>query len=248
MSHRSRIVSSVVCLALTAVAASAQDAPPPPPPGWTGSFGAGYSLAKGNSDTNNINLSFDTKRDTGSPFLFTSTGLFLRGQSDGELDTNRLGLDARLDRKFAARTSAYVQVAYLHDEFKDIEYLLGTTVGLGQQLVKNDRTEFAVDAGLGVVWEKNPDVELDTSGALTAGQNFKHKLTETAEITQKVSALWKTKDFDDALYIVSVGMAASVTTRTQMKVELVETFKNKPPAADVKKSDVALVVSFVFKY
>ena len=49
--------------------------------------------------------------------------------------------------------------------------------------MKNDRTEFAVDTGIGLVWEKNPGFDVDMDGALTAGQNFKHKLTATAELT-----------------------------------------------------------------
>lgn len=98
-----------------------------------------------------------------------------------------------------------------------------------------------------MVWEKNTLQPLDTSGAISAGQNFKRTLTASAEITQKSSALWKTDDFGDAFYVLGGGIAASVTTRTQLKVELLETFKSKP-SADTKKSDLKLIVSFVFKF
>ena len=76
--------------------------------------------------------------------------------------------------------------------------------------MKNDRTEFAVDTGIGLVWEKNPGFDVDMDGALTAGQNFKHKLTATAEVTQRTAALWKMDDFDDGLYIFGVGLAANI--------------------------------------
>lgn len=115
-------------------------------------------------------------------------------------------------------------------------------------LVKNDRTELGVDAGLGVVWEKNPGVDVQASGAISASESVTHKLTKTTELAQKVAALWKMDDFGDSLYALSVGLAASVTTATQLKVELLDTFKNKPPSADIVKNDIALLVSFVYKF
>ena len=55
-------------------------------------------------------------------------------------------------------------------------------------------------------------------------------------------------DFDDGLYIFGVGLAANITAGTQLKAGLLDTFKNKPPTADVKKNDVAILLSFVYKY
>ena len=187
------------------------------------------------------------KRDTGSPFLFKSTGLFLRGETEGEVTADRLVLDARVDRKITPRTSVFGQLQYLTDEFKEIDYLISPTVGLAQQLVKNATTELGIDGGIGIVSEKNEGLDVRTAGAVTAGENFKHKLG-TAEITQKVSALWKMNDFSDALYIFGVGVAANITAQTQLKAELLDTLKNRPPSAAVQKNDVAVLLSFVYKY
>jgi putative salt-induced outer membrane protein YdiY len=255
---------TVSCLLLPLVvlsattAASAQEpaqpvpapapAPPPEPPGWTGSFGAGLALTQGNSDTSTINAAYEVKRDTGGPVLFKSTGLFLRGETEGELTASRLVLDGRVDRKLTRRTSVFGQLQYLTDEFKEIDYLISPTVGIGQELFKNDRTELNVDAGVGIVSEKNEGLDVVTTGAVTAGENFKHKLTATTEITQKFSALWKMNEFADALYMFGVGLAANITAQTQLKAELLDTFKNRPPSDTVQKNDVAVLLSFVYKY
>ena len=66
-------------------------------------------------------------------------------------------------------------------------------------------------------------------------------------LTERVAALWKMDDFEDALYTFGIGLAASITPATQLKVELLNTLKNKPPSAAVKKNDVAVLVSFVYK-
>jgi putative salt-induced outer membrane protein YdiY len=222
--------------------------PPPPPPGWVGSASAGLALTQGNSDTSTVNAAYELKRDTGGKFVFKSNGLLVRGEAEETLTSDRLSLDGRLERKLSARTSLFGATQYLRDSFKAIDYLVSPTVGVSRLLVKDDRTELGVDVGIGVVWEKNPDLEVQTDGAVTAGQQFTRKLTATTELKEKAAALWKMDDFDDALYTFGVGLAASITAATQLKVEFLDTYKARPPLASVKKNDIAVLVSFVYKF
>jgi hypothetical protein len=39
------------------------------------------------------------------------------------------------------------------------------------------------------------------------------------------SALWKTKEWDDSLYTFGVGVAATISARTQLKVEVLDVYK-----------------------
>ena len=228
--------------------ALAQPAAPPPPPGWVGSASAGLALTQGNSDTSTVNAAYELKRDTGGNFVFKSNGLLVYGESEDVLTNDRLSLDGRVERKLSTRTSIYGATQYLRDSFKSIDYLVSPTVGVSQLLLKNDRSELGVDAGVGIVWEQNPGLELQTDGAVTAGQQFAHKLTATTELKEKAAALWKMDDFGDALYTFGVGLAASITAATQMKVEFLDTYKAKPPLPEVKKNDIAVLVSFVYKF
>ena len=43
------------------------------------------------------------------------------------------------------------------------------------------------------------------------------------------------------------GLAANVSAQTQLKAELLDTYKNRPPSAAVQKNDVAVLLSFVYK-
>jgi putative salt-induced outer membrane protein YdiY len=195
-----------------------------------------------------VNAAYELKRDTGGSMVFKSNGLLVRGEAEEELTSDRLSLDGRLERKLSDRTSLFGATQYLRDSFKAIDYLVSPTVGVTQLLVKNDRTELAADIGVGVVWEKNPDLEVQTDGAVAAGQQFTHKLTATTELKEKAAGLWKMDDFDDALYTFGIGLAASITAATQLKVEFLDTYKAKPPLASVKKNDIAVLVSFVYKF
>jgi putative salt-induced outer membrane protein YdiY len=231
----------------TAIAQTAA-APPPPPPGWAGSASAGLALTQGNSDTSTVNAAYELKHDSGGPMVFRSAGLLVWGKAEGALTSDRLALSGRLERKLNARTSVFGQTQYLRDSFKSIDYLVSPTVGISQILLKNARTEFNVDGAVGVVWEQNPGLELQTDGAVAAGQLFTHKLTGTTELKERINALWKMDDFGDALYTFGLGLAASISTNTQMKAEFLDTYKAKPPFDTVQKNDIAVLLSFVYKF
>ena len=241
-------LSLLLVFSLFSQVAFAQATPPPVPPGWAGSAGAGLAMTSGNSDTSTVNAAYELKRDTGGPFLFKSNGLLVWGKSESVLTNDRLSLDGRVERKLSERTSLFGQTQYLRDSFKSIDYLIAPTVGLTRLLVKNDRTELGVDGGVGGVWEKNPGLDADLDGAVTAGQKFTHKITATTEFIEKVAALWKMDDFGDALYVFGAGIAASITEATQLKIEFLDTYKAQPPSPDVQKNDIATLVSFVYKF
>lgn len=242
------LLLAALMLCAFAPSSFAQDPKPPePPPGWAGSAGAGLATTSGNNDTSTVNVAYDIKRDTGSPYLFKSTGLFLWGKSEGELTSDQLMLDGRVERRLNDRTSLFGQVQYLSDSFKQIDYLVSPTFGLNRILVKTARTELNADAGVGVIWEQNPGLELQTDGAVSAGQKLTHKLTATTELTEKLAGLWKMDDFGDALYVFGIGIAASVTGGTQLKFEVLDTYKSQPPLG-VEKNDIATLVSIVYKF
>lgn len=222
--------------------------PTPPPLGWSGSAGAGLAMTDGNKDTSTVNASYELKHDDGGKLVFKSNALLVWGRTDGEVNSDRLGLEGRIDRKISARTSVFGQTQYLHDQFKSITHLVSPTVGLSRLLVKDDRTELAIDGGVGVIWEQNPGLDMTTDGAFSAGQQFSRKLTTTTELKEKIAGLWKARDFGDALYTIGVGVAASVTGATQIKVEFLDTYKARPPFATVQKNDIATLLSFVYKF
>ena len=219
--------------------------PPPPPPVWTGSFGAGLAITQGNKDTSNFNLSFDLKRDPKTKTVFKAEGLYILATEDGEENADR-GIIAP---PRAAHHRAHVRVrpvGYVRDRFKDIDYLIAPTAGLGYKLIANDRTTFDVDTSVGMMFEKNTGLELETDGAVTVGEKFTHKIS-AAPYHAGTAALWKMDDFGDALYTFSAGLAASVTTRVQLKLEFQDMYKSRP-TGDVDKNDIAFITAFVYKF
>ncbi len=249
-----RVVSNrLLALALLAAAlahprlARAQ-APAAPPPVWAGSVGAGLALTSGNADTRSFNLTLKAAYDPVNPHLVAADALYLRSTSEGDLLINRSTFGVRDEYSLTERALLFAQVRYLRDTFKSIDYLLAPTGGVGYKIVRTDRTNLGLDAGAGVVWERDRDLPIQTSGAISLGQGFSHKLSDTATVTESATGLWKTSDFGDSLYTFGAGITAAITQKSTLKVELLETYKSLPPLPTIDKQDVALIMSFVYGF
>ena len=242
-----RTTTPILVLSVLLSGSSAWAQAPAAPKIWTVNASAGLALTSGNKDTSTVNAAYDLVYDPQTRNVVKSDALLIRGKSDGELNASRFGFNVRDEYKLTDRVFLFGQNQYLQDEFKSIDYLVAPGAGVGLKILDTMQTKFAVDVGAGGVMEKNPGVEVRRSGALTASERLTQTLTATTTLTQSVAALWKTNDWDDALYTFGVGVAATISARTQLKVEVLDTYKNLPPLPSVEKNDVAVLMAIVYK-
>ena len=104
-----------------------------------------------------------------------------------------------------------------------------------------------VDGGAGVVWEKNPGFDVDSSGAIATGEKLVQTITSNTTLTQTFMGLWKMEDFEDSLFTLGISLAVAMSTHTQVKIEALDTYKNKPPLPTIQKNDVAILMAIVYK-
>jgi putative salt-induced outer membrane protein len=222
-------------------------APPATPQVWTGNFGAGLAITNGNTDTRSYNISFGVVRDPKKRSVLRTNGLYLRGDNGDKIIANQMSFVLRDEINLSSKTFVYGQGAYARDTFKGINYLFSPTVGVGYKFINTDVTLFGVDTGLGGVWERDTGHPRTATGAYNLGERFSRKISTTATITQSIVSLWKTNDWSDSLHNFTAGIAASATAHTQIKIEFLDSFKNRPPLPGLKKNDTALITAFVWK-
>jgi putative salt-induced outer membrane protein YdiY len=229
-------------LALPIVAQTPPE-PAPPPSLWTGSVGAGLALTSGNTDTKSLNASVAVKYDPHTRFVFKADALYLRGDAHGETQVDKATANARGEQTLSDRTFAFGEVSYLRDPFKGIDYLVAPLVGGGYRIIKSDRENLSVDGAVGAQFESG-----SSSGAVKAGENFDLALSATSKVTQKLTGLWKTSDFGDALYHFDAGLSAAITARSELKLAYAYDYKTKPSLLGAEKGDSALFAAFLFKF
>ncbi len=235
-----------IALLFCSLNALGQDTKPAKP--WTSSIGAGLAITSGNTDTKNFNFSFTTKYDPKTRFVFKADALYLRGDSNGQKLVDKATADARGEYSLSDRTFAFGEISYLRDPFKEITYLVAPVVGGGYRLIKTDTRNLTVDGAVGFVVESNATVGRSTSGAVKAGENYDWAISKTSKLTQKLTGLWKTDDFTDALYHFDAGLSTAVATRLELKVAWNYDYKNRPVPDTLKKGDSALFAAIVFKF
>jgi len=250
---RKRALASLAFGALLSAApamAQAPAAPPPdpPPPALTGNVSFGLGVTSGNKDTTNFNAGYELKYDPKTRNVVKSTGLFLYGKTDGELTTEQYAFSVRDEYSINARTFVFGDVKYLHDRFNGIEYLVSPTAGVGYKIVDDKLTALSVSGGLGAVWEKDYDLDLRSSGAVSFDEKFTRKLSASASVGQSFTALWNLSDFGDGLYLFGANVTAALVGKAQLKVALLDTYKARPPVETIKSNDVALIVSLAYRF
>ena len=132
---------------------------------------------------------------------------------------------------------------YLRDKFKQIIFLWAPVAGVGYKLVNTDSTKFSIDGGAGGIMEKNPGKTSSKSGSLTTGESFQQRLSSTSVFTHSLATIWKTQDFGDSLTNFSAGLTTSALSKLDVKLEFIDSYKNKPATALVKKNDTAFVTT-----
>jgi len=240
--------SAFITFLLSATLAFAQDKPGEPPPVYTGNIGGGFAKTGGNTRTNNLNLTAALTRDPKTRNVIKGTASYLRGDQNDLLNLDRTAFNFRDEYSLSSRAFVFGQMDYLRDKFKEIIFLWVPSAGVGYKLVNRDRTLLTVDGAAGGLIEKNPGRSSTKTGALTTGQRFQHKLSSTATFTQSLATIWKTNDFGDSLTNFSVGATTTLVGNLELKLEFIDSYKNKPANPLLKKNDTAFVTAFVVKY
>jgi putative salt-induced outer membrane protein YdiY len=251
----------LVLLWITRATAQAQDIPVPPPavqtavtpppieaPAFSATLGGGLALAKGNTDSLSYNLALNLAYGIKTGNMLRWTGLFLRGTQNDILAVNRLSLGLSDEYTFSPRVFAFARVEYLHDTFKRIDFFLAPAVGLGYKLVETPATRFSIDLGGGSVTERNLGNSPKTTGAIQATETVQHQLNSSASIKQAITAVWNTNDFASALFTGSFGIATRISSRFQLSVDVLDTFKTRPPTTTTERNDLNVVIAITAKY
>jgi len=221
---------------------------PEPTPLYSGNFGGGLAITSGNSDTKNFNLTGAVVRDPKTKNVIKANVTHLRGDQNDLVNLDRTSFNVRDEYTLSGRTLVFGQLDYLRDTFKQIIFFWAPTGGVGYKLVNTTSTQLQVDGGAGGVMERNPGRPSNKTGSVTSGQRFSHKFSSSASFNQSLVSIWKTQDFSDSLTNFSASLTTTVVGNLQLKLEFLDSYKNKPANPALKKNDRAFVTAFVLKY
>jgi putative salt-induced outer membrane protein len=152
---------------------------------WSGKGTFGGVLSRGNSETETINLNVDVenKRD---PWTHKAGASMLRTVTEDVTSADRWELRGETNYALTARSYLFGTLRYEDDAFTDFAHQATIAAGYGYKFIDSEQTKLEGQLGLGARQTElrltgETEEDLIVRGAL----NFEHKLTGTTLIYEK---------------------------------------------------------------
>lgn len=153
---------------------------------WTGFLDFGYAVAKGNSETNNVNLTANASRTTTRDKIevyFTS--LYASSASAATANSKRGGISYNLN--LTPKLFVFGSTDLETDQFQGLDLRFAPAGGFGLHAIKNKRATFDVFGGASIDREFFSTGLNRTSGEIVTGEELSYKLSSITSVHEKLS-------------------------------------------------------------
>ena len=213
-----------------------------PEPTWTTTADLGWSLTKGNSDTESRSIHVDSIATRGK---FEHRAFAYLDSEEAQEVTTRETIDAGYDLRYYFRDKWYAlgSIGYFRDELKEIDsrYTLGA--GLGYQFFDHAIASLSTDLGATMVVEDLAG-ESETNPALRWGVDYFRWLRPGLVEYFYGHEVLKILDSERGeVYKLNTGIRFHVSERWHANARLDLVHETKPPAGN-HKSDITYSVGF----
>jgi putative salt-induced outer membrane protein len=213
---------------------------------WNGALVFGFSLARGNSQTTNLALGFNSERKTTNDDFkgYMSTLYTKNNAPGGGVTADLITGGAAFDRNFTPKAFAVVSADYSHDQLQDLHLQSIYTVGLGWHAIATPNTTLDAIAGInytkadynsGVVGAAG--VDQNVLGA-TLGEIFMHKFGASTVLNEQFYF------YPNVTHAGPYRMALDASSVTKLKKWLglqftvSDRYISDPPIAGTKANDI----------
>lgn len=225
--------------------------------GWTGGANVGFSLARGNSETENLALAFNAAHPTiHDKITLYASSVYTANNAPGAVPSTIANLvtgGLRYDRNLNAKMFAFVSADFMSNQlqFLDLRGVYGG--GIGLHAVKNDKTVLDLLAGGNYTHEtysNGPPVApptipptftsygfSDKFGALTLGEELTQKLGSTTVLTQKFYFFPDLSDTSQYRGTFNFGTVTRISKWLGWQNQFADVYVTNPPTT-AKKNDV----------
>ena len=233
--------------------------------GWNGGANVGFSLARGNSETENLALAINavhpTENDKTTIYLssiYTSNQL---ATPSSVADLVQGGV--RYDHNLSPRSFVFVGADFMSNELQNLDLRGVFGGGLGYHAIKSESTTFDLFAGLNYTHEtysNGPVVapptipptytsygKTDRFIALTLGEELMHKIGKGTVITETFYVFPDMSDTGQYRTTFTFGTVTKLGKWLGWQNQLGDIYVSNPPVGD-KKNDLILTTGLNFTF
>jgi putative salt-induced outer membrane protein len=211
---------------------------------WKGKGEAGILVARGNTDTDTVNLKLDVAREVDrwkNAVGFSA----IQAANNGDTTAKRYEAHFQSDYKLSDRSFWFGGLRYEDDKFSGFDYQATATTGYGYKFIDSATTKFDGQVGLGYRRLKDATTGTTTGDAIASGKlTFEHVLTATTKIR---NLLVVEAGKDNTLAQNDLALQVSMTDKLALAVGVGVRYNSKPPAPK-KTTDTIMTLNLVYAF
>ncbi len=221
---------------------------PPAPPLWSFDGRGGYSLSRGNSDTQDVNLRATAVYFPEDLYRLTGQGEYAWGKvknkdtDEDDTVTDRGGASLQADLFLLEDGYLYGRSGWSYDRIKNLDRRLENGLGLGCELFRNESAFLDVESGPSYIDSKYKDGSKDSGIYLRLAEKGELKLNDRVSLIEQAEYLPQTDDFNDYLLNAEAGLKVTLSTQLYLQLSVLDRYDNSPPAG-TDRNDVSVISS-----
>ena len=216
---------------------------------WKGGANLGFAVARGNSNTTNLNTGFNADRKTLNDEIiaYASSVYATSDLPGGGVTANAILGGIRYNRNLNPKVFAFGSADFTHDELQFLNLRSIYSAGLGYHAINNPNTTLDLLAGLNYTRETysggttavgfTPGVNRNLPG-ITAGEDFMHKFNDITVLTEDFTFYPQLNDFNQYRFAFDAAATTKVNKWLGWVVSVNDRYVTNPPILGTKSNDM----------
>ena len=232
--------------------------------GWNGGANVGFSVARGNSQSENLALAFNAVHPTlNDKITLYASSIFTKNDlpAPGLVAANLQQGGLRYDRNVNPRLFVFMGADFMSNALQFLDLRAAYSGGFGYHAIKSDATTLNFLGGLNYTHEtysNGPFVTGSTTvyqsygktnrfAALNLGEELNHKLGKSTVITQNLYFYPDLQDTSQYRGIFNLGTVTKISKWLGWQNQFGDVYVSNPPTG-AKKNDLVLTTGLNFSF
>ena len=226
---------------------------------WHSNGGAALTIASGNTNSENLNVNFDTKFLV-EQYKWTYYGQALYGRTKANdvysTTANLVRAGGRYDRNLTLEVYAFGGLDFERDTTRQLLLRSVASAGLGTALLKTDTISWTVFGGGTYKIDHYGEAGVPINGVLrteynspevTIGEESTHKLSQTSTFTQRLAAFRDVRSGGSQRANFDSKLAVAITKRINLTVSLQDRYDGVA-RSPVRSNDILFMTGISAKF
>ncbi|MDF1809031.1 MAG: DUF481 domain-containing protein [Phycisphaerales bacterium] len=216
--------------------------------GWEWAASVAMTGSSGNTENFGARAAIDGERNT-SDYETSLSLSYIYGTSDGTKNTSRGQLALRNDWLTEGKWRYFAEGKYEYDEFQIWEHRLSGAVGVGYELIKNDKQTLIGRVGVGGSYEMGGAAKEEFIPEGLIGLDWEYKISDNSTLTASTTYYPSFDDLGEFRWNNNAGLEVVMDAETGMTLNTgFEHRHDSDPGSGFKPNDLNYYMGLGWKF